>query len=466
MSTESSAYIAAARPRFAADLATFVRFASVGVDPRRRKDVAACARWLAGRLRRAGLCDATLARTAGHPIVHGSWRGAPGAPTVLVYGHYDVQPAEPLEAWRTRPFEPALQGDDLVGRGSCDDKGPVLCHVAAIESHLATSGRLPANVVCVFEGEEEHGSPHLPEFLRAHRRWLAPDVAVISDTRMRGPGRPAIIEGTRGAVSFEVELSRSGEELHAGQFGGAVANPLEALCALVGRLHDARGRIAVPGLYDRVRPVGAHERARLAREAPSDAELLRAGATDDPGGEAGFSAYERTTLRPALTVTGLSGGYTGPGAQSAVPARAQARLNLRLVPEQDPLQTRRLVCARLRDLAPAGLGLVVRAGPGSRATTIDRGHPAMRAAERALSDAFEREPVFLRSGGTIAIVDVLQRLFGIPVVLMGFALPGDGMHAPNESVNLPTLQRGTIACARFLELVAAGAAVARHEAVV
>jgi acetylornithine deacetylase/succinyl-diaminopimelate desuccinylase-like protein len=395
-----------------------------------------------------------VARTPGHPIVHASWRGARGAPTVLVYGHYDVQPAEPLEAWRTPPFAPALEGEDLVGRGACDDKGPVLCHVAAFESHLATSGRLPANVVCVFEGEEEHGSPHLPAFLRAHSGRLAPDVAVLSDTRMRGPGWPAIIEGTRGAVSFEVELSRTGAELHAGQFGGAIANPLEALCAVLARLRDGNGRIAVPGLYDRVRPLAPRERARLAREAPSDAELLRAGGTDDPGGEAGFSAYERTTLRPALTVTGLSGGYTGPGAQSAVPARAQARLNLRLVPDQDPGEASRLVCARLRALAPAGLDLGVRAGPGSRATTIDRHHPAVRAAARALSEAFGREPVFMRSGGSIPIVDVLQRLFGVPVVLMGFALPTDGMHAPNERVNLPTLHRGTVACARFLELVA------------
>jgi acetylornithine deacetylase/succinyl-diaminopimelate desuccinylase-like protein len=465
MSTASLAYIAADRARFAADLAAFVRFASVGADPRRRDDVAACAAWLAGRLRRAGLRDARVARTPGHPIVHGSWRGAPGAPTVLFYGHYDVQPPEPLRAWRTPPFAPALEGEDLVGRGACDDKGPVLCHVAAIESHLATSGRLPANVVCVFEGEEEHGSPHLPAFLRAHRRRLAPDVAVMSDTRMRGPGWPAIIEGTRGAISFEVWLSRSGDELHAGQFGGAIANPLEALCAMLAQLHDAHGRIAVPGLYDRVRDLPAREHVRFAQDAPTDGELLREGGSDDPAGEAGFSAYERTTVRPALTVTGLSGGYTGPGTQSAVPASAQARLNLRLVPDQDPQEARRLVCAWLRALTPAGLDLAVRAGPGSRATTIDRGHPAMRAAARALREAFGREPVFIRSGGSIPIVDVVQRLFGVPVVLMGFALPDDGMHAPNERVNLPTLHRGTAACARFLELVAAAGVPAGKELV-
>jgi acetylornithine deacetylase/succinyl-diaminopimelate desuccinylase-like protein len=454
MTSAAVAHIVAGRGRFAADLADFVRFASVGADPRRRGDVVACAHWLADRLRRAGLQDAALGRTAGHPVVRASWRGAAGAPTVLIYGHYDVQPAEPLHAWRTPPFAPALDGDNLVGRGACDDKGPVLCHVAALQSHLATSGRLPANVLCVFEGEEEHGSPHLPAFLNAHRRRLAHDVAIVSDTRMRGPGWPAIIEGTRGAVSFEIELSRPGAELHAGQFGGAVANPLEALCSMLAQLHDAPGRIAVPGLYDRVRPITAAERARIARVAPDTAELL-GNAAVAAAGEAGFSAFERTALRPALVVTAVDGGYGGPGAQTAIPARARARLNLRLVPDQDPVEARRLICARLRALTPAQLRLAVRAGPASAATTIDRRHPALGMAARALHEAFGCEPAVLRSGGSIPIIGTLQGLFGSPVVLMGFALPTDGMHAPNERVNLPTLERGTVACARFLELVGA-----------
>ncbi|MGZ4233875.1 MAG: dipeptidase [Solirubrobacteraceae bacterium] len=454
MTAAALAHAAAGRGRFVADLASFVRYASVGADPRRRGDVAACARWLAQRLRRAGMPRVALVSTAGHPIVHAAWRGAPGAPTVLVYGHYDVQPAEPLAAWRTPPFDPALRGEDLFGRGACDDKGPLLCHIAAIESHLATAGRLPVNVVCVFEGEEEHGSPHLPAFLRAHLAHLAPDVAVMSDTRMRGPGRPAIVDGTRGALSLEIELRRGGGDVHAGQFGGAVANPVQALCAMLAGLHDADGMIAVPGLYDRVRPLTAAERTRLARDAPSDTEILHDAGTDADAGEAGFSAYERTTARPALVVTGLTGGYTGPGAKSAVPARAQARLNLRLVPDQDPAELLQLICARLRTLTPAGLALTLHAGPGSRATTIDRRDPAVRAAAVALRDAFGRAPVFMRSGGTIPIVDDVQRLFGAPTVLMGFALPDDGMHAPNEKVNLPTLHRGTGACVRFLELVA------------
>lgn len=456
MSAAALAHIAAGQARFASDLADFVGFASVGADAGHRGDVAACADWLAARLRRAGLRDAAAAATPGHPIVHASWRGAPRAPTVLIYGHYDVQPAEPLEAWESPPFRARVVGANLVGRGACDDKGPVLCHVAALESHLATTGRLPANVVCIFEGEEEHGSPHLPAFLRANRRRLAPDVAVMSDTRMRAPGWPAIIAGTRGTISFEIELSRPGDELHAGQFGGALRNPLEALCGMLAGLHDKRGAIAVPGLYDRVRTATPQERARSARAAPTVAELLAMAHTPRAvgAGETGYTAYERTTLRPALSVTAISGGYTGPGEQSALPARARARLNLRLVPDQDPQDASLLVARRLRELRPAGLALEVRAGHGSRATTIDPAHPAMWAAARSLREAFGRPPVFLRSGGSIAIVEVLQRLFGVPVVLMGFALPSDGMHAPNERVHLPTLRRGTAACARFLELVA------------
>ena len=458
MTGATIAQAAADHARFVSDLTSFVGFASVGADPRRRDDVLACARWLARRLRRAGMPHVALVRTRGHPIVHAAWRLAPGSRTVLVYGHYDVQPAEPVSAWRSPPFRPVVRGESLYGRGACDDKGPLLCHVAAIERLLAAGGRLPLNVVCVFEGEEEHGSPNLPGFLRARRAELAPDAVVISDTRMRRPGQPAIVDGTRGALSLEVELIRAGDDVHAGQFGGAVADPLRALCGVLAGLHDARGRIAVPGIYDRVRPLPAAERERLAREAPSDTEILGDAGTGAAGGEAGFSAYERTTLRPALVLTGVTGGYVGPGAKSVVASSARARLNLRLVPDQDPAAVRRAVCARLDALTPAGLRLTVRGGPGSRATTIDRRDPAVRAAAEALRDAFGRPPVFMRSGGTIPIVDEMQRLFGAPTVLMGFARPQDGMHAPNEKVHLPTLHRGTVACARFLERLAAASA--------
>jgi acetylornithine deacetylase/succinyl-diaminopimelate desuccinylase-like protein len=440
--------------RFASDLATFVRFASVGADPRRNADVAACARWLADRLRRAGLHDVVVLRTAGHPAVLGSWLRAPGAPTVLVYGHYDVQPAEPLAAWRTPPFAAVRVGDELFGRGACDDKGPLLCHVAALERRLAAGGRLPVNVVCVFEGEEESGSPHLGVALDAVGERAAPDVAVVSDTRMRDAVRPAIVVGTRGVLSVRAELRRTGGDAHAGQFGGAIADPAAAMARVVAALHDERGRIAVPGLYDRVRRLGAGERGRLARDGPSDAELLRDARAGALAGEMGFSGYERTTVRPALTVTGLAGGYAGPGAKSAVPTRAEARLDLRLVPDQRPAEVERLVRERLRALAPAGLTLHVDADEGSPPTTIDPRHPALRAAAEACRRGFGMQPALMRSGGTVPIVAALRQRFGVPTVLVGFARPQDGMHAPNERVHLPTLHRGTVTCLHLHELLA------------
>jgi acetylornithine deacetylase/succinyl-diaminopimelate desuccinylase-like protein len=439
---------------FVADLAAFVGYASVGADPRRSADVAACARWLADRLRRAGLQDVAALPTGGHPAVLGSWLHAPGAPTVLVYGHYDVQPAEPLAAWRTLPFSAVRIGDELFGRGACDDKGPLLCHVAALERRLAVDGTLPVNVVCLFEGEEESGSVHLGVALDAVGERAAPDVAVVSDTRMRDARRPAIVVGTRGALSLRAELRRRGDDAHAGQFGGALADPAAALAGMVAALHDERGRIAVPGLYDRVRRLSAGERARLARDGPSDAELLRDAGTSAGAGEAGFSAYERTTVRPALTVTGLAGGYTGPGAKSAVPTRAQARLDLRLVPDQRPDEASRQVAARLHALAPAGLVLHVELGEASPPTSIDPRHPALRAAAEACRRGFGLEPALLRSGGTVPIVSALRERFGIATVLLGFARPQDGMHAPNERAHLPTLERGIATCVHLHGLLA------------
>jgi acetylornithine deacetylase/succinyl-diaminopimelate desuccinylase-like protein len=446
----------AAWPRFPAALAEFVGFPSVSADPRRAAQVRACAAWLASQLAEAGLQQVEVAETGGHPVVLGAWRGLPAAPTLLVYGHYDVQPAGPAAAWRSPPFVARLRGEHLYGRGASDDKGQLFAWVAALRAWLTTHGRLPLNVVCLFDGEEEVASPNLPPLLRRRRRALAADAAAVSDTRMPGPLRPAITYGLRGLVRVEVEVLGPRADLHSGTFGGTVANPLQVLAGLVAGLHDGRGRVRVAGFYDRVRAVPAAERAALARDGPGSAEVRRAAGVVTTTGEPGYTPYERTTIRPALTVTAIDGGGQGPGGRSVIPARARAVVEARLVPDQEPAHVGRLLGRHLADALPPTVRASVRTVAGSRPVVVDRRHPAVGAAALAYQQAFGAPAVFLRSGGTIAPVGMLVEELGLPVVLMGFALPGDRPHAPNERVHLPTLCRGVDTCIRFLALAAAG----------
>jgi acetylornithine deacetylase/succinyl-diaminopimelate desuccinylase-like protein len=405
---------------------------------------------LAAHLGSIGL-EARVRETSGAPLVVGRWSGAPGRPTVLVYGHYDVQPADDPDEWTSPPFAPAVRGEELFGRGACDDKGQLWAHVKAIEALLRTTGRLPVNVVCVFEGEEEAGSAGLLDALRRAPGEFAAHVAVASDTPMRAPGRPGITYALRGALSMDVEVSGPAHDLHSGVYGGAVHNPLQALCEIVARLHGPDGRITVPGLYDDVQPPAPGERAYMTRSGPSDAELL-ANAGDAPAGwgERGWSAYERCTLRPSLSVNGITGGHGGEGGMPVIPARAVAKLSLRLAAGQDPACVDRLFRQHVARIAPRTVHVQVRTRFGAEPARVDTRHPAMRAAARALRQAFGAPAVFLRSGGTIPVVNALGQALGAPVVLMGLARPRDGMHAPDERMHLPTLFRGIDASIRFL----------------
>jgi acetylornithine deacetylase/succinyl-diaminopimelate desuccinylase-like protein len=427
-------------------------FPTVSAQPAHAPDMARCAAWLAAHLRRIGLTDARVAQTGGHPAVVASWRQRPGRPTVLVYGHYDVQPAEPLKEWRTPPFQPTVRGDNLYGRGASDDKGQLFAHVVALQRALAAGGP-PVNVVIVVDGEEEIGSPNLARLLTRRRQALHADVAVISDTRMLGPDRPAIVYALRGAVNSELTVTGPARDLHSGIFGGAVANPASALCHIVSTLHDERGRVAVRGFYDAVRPVSRRERAELAASAPRAGELLGT-ARVDPWGEPGYSAYERTVLRPCLTVTGMSAGYVGPGTKSIVPSRASVRLNLRLVADQEPAEVAELLRGHVAAVVPPGVRARLRTVPGARPVVVDRAHPGMRAASAACERAFGTAPAFLRSGGTIRAVALLRDVLGLPAVLMGFGLPDDNIHAPNEKTHLPTFERSVGACQEFLARIA------------
>ena len=431
-----------------AALRRFMAIPSVSAQATHRQDVRRCAAWLAGYLRSIGLAGAALVETGGHPAVVAEWKRRPGRPTVLVYGHYDVQPAEPLKAWTSPPFVPTVRGENLYGRGASDDKGQLFAHLRAIECGLATGG-LPVNVVCLFDGEEEIGSPNLRRLLQRLVPRLRADVAVISDTRMLGYDRPAITYALRGALTAEVRVKGPVRELHSGTFGGAVADPAAALCRMVASLHDRKGRVAVRGFYDDVEGLTPSVRARVRAAGPSNATLL-AGVGVPPSGETGYTAYERTVIRPCLTVTGMKGGYAGPGRKSVVPTSATARLNLRLVPRQDPVRVGALLRRHLEAATPQGVTVDVRVEPAARPVVVDRRHPGMRAAAIACERAFGRPPVFLRSGGSIPAVSLLLDVLGMTSVLMGFGLPDANIHSVDERLHLPTLDRAVVACSEFL----------------
>jgi acetylornithine deacetylase/succinyl-diaminopimelate desuccinylase-like protein len=445
------AYARANTGHYVNDLERLVSFPSVSSAPSQSEVLGDCAGWLARRLRRAGLDDVEIVPTRGHPIVRAGWRGAPGRPTLLVYAHYDVQPPEPLKAWRTPPFRPTIRDGFLYGRGASDDKGPLLAHVAALEAYLRGPGALPVNVEYLLEGEEEVGSPHLAEFLRARGEALQTDVALVSDTRMRARNRPSITYALRGALTVELEVRGPPRELHSGHFGGAIRNPLQELCEVVSGLSDRDGQISIPGFYDRVRAWSATERHYMRRAGATDAEILRDAGVAQGITEPGYTLYEQTTLRPAMTISGIAGGYTGPGVKGAIPARALAKLGFRLVPNQDPHEVEALLRQYAGCLAPR---VRVQALSHARPVFIDPRRPALRAAAAACRRSFGTEPAFLRSGGTIPIVSLLEELLEVPTVMLGYALADDGMHAPNERFLLLNLVRGIQTSILFLDELA------------
>lgn len=434
-------YARAHRPRFVAELKQFLTFPSVSSQPEHRKDIQRCADWLARHLQGIGLDRTRIIPTRGNPIVYASWLHAPGRPTLIVYGHYDVLPGEPLRDWHTPPFTPTLNNDNLCARGAADDKGQLFCHVKAIESYLRTQRTLPVNMKCIFEGEEEIGSPHLTSFIARNRRALRVDAAVISDTRMLGPNRPAISYAQRGGLRAELKITGPPHDLHSGNFGGAVLNPVQALCQIIASLHDADGHIAIPGFYDDVRLWGDAERSFMARNGPTDAEILKDAQVEQGWGESGFSLYERTTIRPALTLNGIGAGHQGRGSKSIIPATALAKLSFRLVPDQNPRKIAQLFRDHIARLTPAAVRSSVRIFSPIEPALVDRNHPAVRAAAFAYKKGFGSPPVFIRSGGSIPVVNTFQQILGCPAVLMGFGLPDDHIHGPNEKFHLPNFYK-------------------------
>jgi acetylornithine deacetylase/succinyl-diaminopimelate desuccinylase-like protein len=442
------AFLVAGRDRRMARWQEFVRIPSVSAQPEHADDCRRAAAWLADDLATAGLQHVAIEGTGGHPIVYGDWLAAGDAPTVLVYGHYDVQPADPLELWETPPFEPVVRGDRMFGRGAEDNKSCVQMHVRAIEALLATRGRLPVNVKLVFEGEEESGSPHLDAWLVTNRGRLAADVAVISDTDFFEGNRPAICLGVRGVLSFEIDVRGPNRDLHSGAYGGAVQNPIDALCAIIAAFKDPDGRVAVPGFYDDVVDLEPAEQAAMAA-LPFDEDAYRESlGVSELFGEPPYTTVERKTGRPTLDANGIWGGYSGDGPKMIVPADAHAKLSCRLVPRQAPQRVFDQIQSFVAELAPPGVEVTIRSVADGRPSSTPIDHPATQAAARAIEATFGVAPLYYRAGGSVPVTASFGDLLGLPVVLLGFAPPDSQAHAPNEFMDLNNFETGIRAIAR------------------
>lgn len=425
-------YIGANTDRFRSELFDFLRIPSVSARSEHSGDVTRAAEWLRAEMARIGL-EASIHPTAGHPVVLGEWRKAGAeARTIVVYGHYDVQPAEPLELWESPPFEPTLRDGKIFARGAVDDKGQLYLHLKAIEAYLAVHGALPVNVIVLAEGEEEVGSEHLAPFVEAHAARLACDGVVISDSPMFAPGLPSILSSLRGLAYFQIDVEGAATDLHSGSYGGAVVNPAMALARILATFHDAEGRVAIPGFYDDVRAWDATVRAQMRALPFDEGAFLHETGAPSLGGEVGYTTLERIWTRPTCEVNGLLSGYTGEGAKTVLPAKSMAKVSCRLVPDQDPDTVERLLRAHVAAVQPAGVTVTVRALHGGKPWRGELAGVLFEAGSKALERAFGRAPVVVGEGGSIPVVHDFTRVLGAPVLLMGFGLPGENAHAPNE----------------------------------
>jgi acetylornithine deacetylase/succinyl-diaminopimelate desuccinylase-like protein len=433
-----------------AELIDFLRIPSVSTQPEHAADVQRAAHWLAEAMAAAGLENGRVIETARHPLVYADWLHAPGAPTVLVYGHYDVQPAEPFDLWQSPPFEPTVRDDYLVARGSSDDKGQVYVHVKAVEALLRSHGRLPVNVKFIVEGEEESGGQSLSAFIPQNKELLAADVALVSDTAMVSATQPSIVYGLRGMCYVLLDITGPQRDLHSGSFGGGVDNPLNVLGHIIAKLKDENGHVLIPGFYDQVRPLTPDERTILAEYPFDEAEWLAESGTPQPWGEPEFNLVERLGARPTLDVHGIIGGYTGAGGKTVLPSHVHAKFSTRLVPDQDPLVIQQLIRDYIHQITPPTVTVTVEITGSAPASISDLHHPAMAAAKEACTETYGTPPVFMREGGSIPVVSEFQTELGIETILLGFGLQGDQIHAPNERYYLPNYYRGIETSIRFL----------------
>ncbi len=434
------------------ELKDYLRIPSISTDPQYTPDVRRASEFLLAKLRGAGLAAERI-DTEGHPLVYAEWLGAPGKPTVLFYGHYDVQPVDPIELWRHPPFEPTVEGDKLVARGATDDKGQSFAHVKGVAAVLAARGRLPVNVKFIVEGEEEAGGRAIDRFVREDAgRKLACDCVLISDSSLFAPGQPSLIYGLKGLAYMELKVTGPNRDLHSGTYGGAVANPLNGLCEIISRLRDGRtGRILIPGFYDRVRPLADWERREFA-QLPFDEAAYRAEiGVPEVFGEEGYTTRERAWARPTLDVNGIFGGYEGRGAKTVLPSWGGAKVSMRLVPDQQPDEIAKLFTDYVHQITPPGLTVEVSNLHGADPVLVEGEGPLVEAAMTAMADIWGPRPVRIREGGSIPVVTAFSQVLGKPVLLLGFGQSDDALHSPNEKFNIGNYYNGIRSVVRLLD---------------
>jgi acetylornithine deacetylase/succinyl-diaminopimelate desuccinylase-like protein len=446
----AATYVRENRDRHLEELKQVLVIPSVSTDQSRAGEVKRAAAWVAERLKRAGCTRTEIHETRRHPIVYGEWLGAPGKPTILFYGHYDVQPEDPVALWTTPAFTPTIRDGRLYARGASDDKGQFIIHINALEAHLATSGSCPVNVKFLLEGEEEIGSPNLEPFVASHKDLLACDSVVVSDSAMFDKKTPSIVHGLRGLSYFQVDVRGTSRDLHSGTFGGAVINPAFALAHIIASLKDAKGRIRIPGFYDNVRKLTSGERRAFRKLPHSDTKLRKSIGAKQLFGEPGYTALERVWARPTLEVNGIWGGFMGEGAKTVIPAEAHAKVSTRLVPDQTPKEIAAKLIRYVKKISPPSVDVTVTHLHSGEAWLAETDHPALQAASRAVKAAFGRTPVFTREGGTIPVVAAFDRILKVPSVLMGIGLHDDNLHAPNEKIDLDNFFQGNEAAAHLM----------------
>lgn len=442
-------YLQENHDRFLLDLLELLKIESVSTDPAHVEDMKLAAQWLKNHLEKIGFENIQVEPTRGHPVVYADLlKAGPEAQTVLVYGHYDVQPPDPLDLWTTAPFDPSIRGDYIYGRGSSDMKGQILICLNALEA-LIKHGNLTVNVKILIEGEEEIGSPHLSEYLEKNKKKLECDFALNPDTGMMAADLPTIVYGLRGLAYFELRVQGPDHDLHSGMFGGIIHNPAQALCELIAEMHDGNGRVTLPGFYDKVKPMAEDERKELARLPITDQDYLRQTGAPATWGESGFTSVERVGSRPTLEICGLLSGFTGEGSKTVLPSWAMAKISMRLVPNQDPEDVYQQMLAYLKNNAPKTITWELKKLAGGPACMTDPNLPVTKALAAALKSTWGIDPVYKREGGSVPVTSDMQKILGIDSVLTGFGLPDDNIHSPNEKMHLPTYEKGMKALTQY-----------------